>query len=90
MSQPQCCQTIFNNKRGRTMLDSVVSWTKQLTEAGVAIIALAIVAQIIFGAAVPFIGGDIIGTITGIVATLGAQGLVGLVAATVLYKIFQK
>jgi hypothetical protein len=72
------------------MLQNVVSWTKQLTEAGVAIIALAIVAQIIFGAAVPFIGGDIIGTITGIVATLGAQGLVGLVAATVLYKIFQK
>jgi len=72
------------------MLDNVVSWTKQLTEAGVAIIALAIVTQIIFGAAVPFIGGDIIGTITGIVASLGAQGLVGLVAAAILYKIFDK
>jgi len=72
------------------MLKQVVGWMKEATEAGVALISLAIVLQIIFGGTVPFIGGDIIGTITGIVATLGSQGLVGLVAAAVLYKIFQK
>jgi len=72
------------------MLKQVVGWMKEATEAGVSLIALAIVLQIIFGGTVPFIGGDIIGTITGIVAQLGAQGLVGLVAAAVLYKIFAK
>ena len=72
------------------MLDNIVGWIKKATEAGVSLIALAIVLQIIFGGTVPFIGGDIIGTLTGIVAQLGAQGLVGLVAAAVLYKIFQK
>jgi hypothetical protein len=72
------------------MLDKIVGWMKGATEAGVALIALAIVLQVIFGGTVPFIGGDIIGTITGIVAQLGAQGLVGLIAALVLYKIFNK
>jgi hypothetical protein len=72
------------------MLKDIVSWIKSGTEAGVALIAFAIVLQVIFGGTVPFIGGDIIGTITGIVAQLGAQGLVGLVAAAVLYKIFNK
>lgn len=72
------------------MLDKIVGWMKGATEAGVALIALAIVLQVIFGGTVPFIGGDIIGTITGIVAQLGAQGLVGLIAAAVLYKIFTK
>lgn len=72
------------------MLKQVVGWISEATQAGVALIALAIVLQVIFGGTVPFIGGDIIGTITGIVAQLGAQGLVGLVAAAVLYKIFNK
>ena len=72
------------------MLDKIVGWMKDATEAGVALIALAIVLQVIFGGAVPFIGGDIIGTITGIVAQLGSAGLVGLIAAAILYKIFNK
>jgi len=75
---------------GDNMLKEVTGWIKAATEVGVSLIALAIVLQIIFGGTVPFVGGDIIGTITGIVAQLGAQGLVGLVAAGVLYKIFTK
>jgi hypothetical protein len=76
------------------MLDKAVSFIKQLTEAGVALIALAIVVQIIFGtgvdSSIPFIGGDVIGTITDIVGTLGAAGLVGLAAVAVLYSIFNR
>ena len=55
------------------MFDQVVSWIKKLTEAGVSLLALAIVMQIVFGKAVPFIGGDVIGNITHIVGALGAQ-----------------
>jgi hypothetical protein len=72
------------------MLKDIVGWIKSGTEAGVALIAFAIVLQVIFGGTIPFIGGDIIATITGIVAQLGAQGLVGLIAAAFLYKIFSK
>lgn len=72
------------------MFDQVTAFIKKLTEAGVALLALAIVAQIIFGQAVPFVGGDVIGNITAIVGTLGAQGLVGLAAVGVIYAIFNR
>ena len=72
------------------MFDQATNFIKQLTEAGVALLALAIVAQIIFGQAVPFVGGDVIGNITAIVGTLGAQGLVGLAAVGVIYAIFTR
>jgi len=70
--------------------DDVVKWIKKMTEAGIALVALAIVLQILFGKVVPFIGGDVIGSITGVVAALGAQGLVGLAAVGVIYAIFTR
>ena len=70
------------------MMSKINGWIKELTTAGIAFISLAIVLQIIFGGVVPFIGADIIGTITGIIATLGAQGLVGLAAVAVIYALF--
>ena len=70
--------------------DEVVKWIKKMTEAGIALVALAIVLQILFGKVVPFIGGDVIGSITGLVAALGAQGLVGLAAVGVIYAIFTR
>ena len=37
------------------MLDKVIGWAKKLTEAGVAVIALAVVVQIIFGGDAAFL-----------------------------------
>ena len=72
------------------MFDQIIGNVKKLTEAGVALLALGIIMQVIFGEVVPFVGGDIIGNITAIVASLGAQGLVGLAAVGVIYAIFNK
>ena len=72
------------------MLDQILGAVKKFTEIGIALLALGIVMQVIFGKVVPFVGGDIIGNITSIVATLGAQGLVGLAAVGVIYAIFNK
>ena len=72
------------------MLDQILGAIKKFTEIGIALLALGIVMQVIFGKVVPFVGGDIIGNITSIVATLGAQGLVGLAAVGVIYAIFNK
>ena len=72
------------------MFDEIIGYVKKLTEAGVALLALGIILQVIFGgAALPFLGGDIVGNITAIVASLGEQGLVGLVALGVIYAIWQ-
>ncbi len=72
------------------MINKAISWCKQITELGMAIIALGVVLQIIFGATVPFLGIDIVGAIVGIVNKLGSEGLVGLVAVWILWGIFSK
>jgi hypothetical protein len=72
------------------MLEKATGWIKSLTEAGLALIALGVVLQILFGAAVPFLGLDVVGSVTGLVKSLGSEGLVGLVAIWVLWGIYQK
>jgi hypothetical protein len=72
------------------LIDNIIGWVKKLTEAGIAVIALAVVVQIIFGADAAFLPGDIIGSLTGIISSLGAANLVGLVAAVLIYKMFTR
>ena len=72
------------------MLEKAIGWIRSLTEAGLALIALGVVLQIIFGAAVPFIGLDVIGSVVGLVKQLGGEGLVGLAAIWVLWGIYSK
>ncbi len=71
-------------------IDNIIGWIKKLTEAGVAVIALAVVVQIIFGAEAAFLPGDILGSLTRIINDLGGANLVGLVAAGLIYKIFTR
>ena len=74
------------------MLDKAVGWMRGLTEAGIALIALAVVLQIIWpgAAAIPFIGVDIVGNVLALVAKLGGEGLVGLIAVSVLWGIYNR
>ncbi len=80
----------FNTNRGKFMVDRVLGWIRQLTDVGLSLIALGVVLQIIFGAAVPFLGIDVIGSVVGLVKQLGGEGLVGLVAIWVLWGIWVK
>ena len=72
------------------MINDISKWIRTITEAGIALLGLAIIVQVLFGNAVPFVGGDVIGSIASIIASLGAQGLVGLVVIAVIYAIFNK
>ena len=72
------------------MLEKAIGWIRSLTEAGLALIALGVVLQILFGAAVPFLGIDVIGSVTSLVKQLGSEGLIGLVAVWVLWGIYSK
>ena len=71
-------------------LKSATDWLKQLLEAGVALLALAVVIQVIFGSDAPFLPGDVVGNIVAVTAQLGSQGLVGLVAIWVLVHVFNR
>jgi len=71
------------------MVDKIIGWIRQITELGLAVIALGVVLQIIFGAAVPFLGLDIVGSVVALVKQFGSEGLVGLVAVWVLWGIYK-
>ena len=72
------------------MVDKALGWIRSLTEIGLAIIALGVVLQIIFGAAIPFLGLDVVGAVVALIKQLGSEGLVGLVAIWVLWGIYSK
>ena len=69
---------------------NIVSSIKKLTEAGIALIALAIVLEVIFGAQVAFVGVGVVDNVLDIVGTLGGEGLVGLASIAVIYSLFNR
>ena len=72
------------------MIEQISGWIKQVTNIGLGLIALGVVLQILFGAAVPFLGLDVVGSVVTLVKALGSEGLVGLVAIWVLWGIYSK
>ena len=78
------------SSNGGLMVDKVLGWIRNLTEVGLALIALGVVLQVIFGATIPFLGLDIVGSVVALVSKLGSEGLVGLVAVWVLWGIYSK
>ena len=74
------------------ILSKVKGWASALTEAGISLIALGIVLEVLFnGQNIPFWPNiNIIANIQSIVAGFSAQGLVGLVAIWVLYHIYNR
>jgi|TARA_B110000495_G_scaffold105010_1_gene90735 hypothetical protein len=71
------------------MLSNVSGWISKLTQAGVGLVGLAIVAQVIFGSSVAFLPGDVVASLMAIISSLGGAGLVGLVTAGLLYQILK-
>ena len=73
------------------ILNKIGSWADKLTQIGVSVIALGIVLEVLFnGAGIPFWPNiSVIDNITGVLAGLSAQGLLGLVAVWILYNIYK-
>jgi hypothetical protein len=64
-------------------------WIGEITEISLLLIGLGIVIEILFGSTVPFFGG-IIPNLTGLLNTLGENGLVGMIALGVILYLFHK
>ena len=65
------------------------AWIIGLTHISVMLLTLGIVWGVLFGSAVPFIGGDVVGNIIGVVTQLGSAGLAGLIALVVVFWLFR-
>jgi len=70
------------------ILDNVKTWIKDITEVGLSLIALGVVAEIIFGSGIPFVGG-IVANLTALIATLGGAGVAGLIALAIILYLFK-
>ena len=64
-------------------------WVKGIAHISVLLIALGVVWQVLFGNAVPFVGGNVVGNVMGVVAQLGSAGLVGLITLGILVWLFR-
>ena len=72
------------------VLGRLQKWVMQLTEIGLALVALGIVMQLLFGNNVLFITGNMTGNIIALIGQLGAAGVVGLVAIAIIVWLFSK
>ena len=70
-------------------LEEVKKWLGEITEVFLLLVALGIIAHILFGEAVPFIG-NVVPNLTALIADLGENGLVGLIALAVILYLFQR
>ena len=66
------------------------AFLSNVLDLGVKLLAVGVILQIVFGAAVPFMGLDILANVIKFVTALGSQGLVGLVAIGVLGWAFNR
>ncbi len=71
------------------MLEQVKRWLGEITEIALLLIAIGIAVEILFGAAVPFFGG-VVANLTGLITSLGENGLVGLISLSIIFYLFNK
>lgn len=71
------------------LLEEVRKWLCELTEIALLLIAIGIAVEILFGTAVPFFGG-IVANLTALIKALGENGLVGLIALSIILYLFNK
>ena len=72
------------------MFDSARGAIKSITEIGIALLALAIVATLLVGGANMAFLGDVVGNIIALVKELGSAGLVGLISLGVILWLFRR
>ena len=74
------------------ILTKIGSWANKLTEIGISVVGLGIVLEVLFGGVGIRFWNDlsIVDNIMGILGSLNAEGLLGLVGAFVLYYIIKK
>ena len=72
------------------MLNTAKNFLSEVVSLGLLLIAVGIVLQVIVGSAVPFVGGDIVGNLTGLIGSLGDGGLVGLISIGIILYLIQR
>ncbi len=70
-------------------LEEIKKWLGEVTEIALLLIAIGIAVEILFGKAVPFFGG-VVANLTALINALGENGLVGLIALSIILWLFYR
>ena len=70
-------------------LEEVKKWLGEITEVFMLLIALGVIAHILFGETLPFFG-SVVPNLTALIGNLGDDGLVGLIALGIIIYMFQR
>ena len=70
-------------------LEEIKKWLGEVTEIALLLIAVGIAVEILFGKTVPFFGG-VVTNLTALINTLGENGLVGLIALSIILFLFYR
>jgi len=71
------------------VIESIKAWIGAITDVGLMLLALAIVATLLVGGNLPFFGA-VVSNIVALIKDLGANGLVGLIALDLIIWLFSK
>ena len=71
------------------LLEEIRRWVGGIIEIFLLLVAFGVIAEILFGSRVAFFGG-IVANLTGLVGTLGENGLVGLIALGIIVLLFHR
>ena len=83
-------RVIKTNLGKPNMFDMARSTIRSITELGIALLALAVIATLLVGPANMAFLGDVVGNIMALVKSLGSAGLVGLISLGVVLWLFKK
>ena len=73
------------------IINKVRGWAAGLADLGISIAALMIIVEVLGLGSIPFFPEvSIIGNVSSMLSTLGAEGLMGLIAIWILYTIWNK
>ena len=73
------------------IINKVRGWAAGLADLGISIAALMIIVEVLGLGSIPFFPEvSVIANVSGMLSTLGAEGLMGLIAIWVLYAIWNK
>jgi len=71
------------------VMKTIKAWIGAITDLGLMLLALAIVASLLVGSNLPFFGAVVV-NIVALIKDLGANGLVGLIALGLIIWLFSK
>ena len=70
-------------------LEEVKKWLGEIIEVLLLLVALGVIAHILFGKALPFFG-SIVPNLTALIGELGDNGMVGLISLAIIIYLFQR